>query len=335
MNDLFRTTHPVLAEARALVAAGHACALATVIATHGSAPRDPGAMLVVREDGTVVGSISGGCVEGALYESALETLTSGAPRIESYGPDGDLLAPGLTCGGSLSVLVERLTAPDGPLLDAIADRLTRGTACTLLTHVTDEVCVHELVDATGEYTGTRSDGTVVRSFIPAPRMVIVGSTDFAAEVSTLGARMGYRVTVCDARAVFTTPERLPDAHDVVCEWPSDYVARERDSGRFDDRSVFVVLTHDPKIDVPVLIECLDDTRWPVPPLYVGAMGSRLADARRRHDLDAAGLTAPQLIRLSSPVGLPIGNRGPAETAISIAAELVVRRAETRRSEHSH
>ncbi|MFW0787375.1 XdhC family protein [Gordonia sp. CPCC 206044] len=329
MDSLLRTAEPVLAEALEIWLAGDACALATVVATHGSTPRRPGAMLIVREDGSVVGSISGGCVEGALYESALEVLSTGVARIENYGPDGDLLAPGLTCGGSMSVLVERLDRASFPILGEICQRLVDGEGSAFRTTLSDDACRHTVVDPDGTPTGLLNNGDVLRVFTPAPRMVVVGSTDFAAEVSALGARMGYHVTACDARPVFTTAARLPGAHQVVCEWPSDYVARERDSGRFDARSVFVVLTHDPKIDVPVLIECLDDARWDVGPFYVGAMGSKRADTRRRRELLSAGLTNEQLIRLSSPIGLPIGNSGPVETAVSIAAELVTHEAQRR------
>ncbi|MFW0796314.1 XdhC family protein [Gordonia sp. CPCC 205515] len=307
---------------------GRSCALATVVATNGSSPRDPGAMLVVHEDGSVEGSISGGCVEGALYESALDVLSTGTPRIEDYGPAGDLIAPGLTCGGSLRVLVEKVSPGAFPHLGSIVEGLCAGKSFTLTTAVRTNGCEHDLLEGILGATRIRSD-TVTRVFEPPPRMVIVGSTDFAAELSALGARLGYLVTVCDARPVFTTPARLPDAHRVVCEWPSDFIARERDSGCLDSRTVVVVLTHDPKIDVPVLVECLDDARWMTPPFYVGAMGSRTADARRRRELADAGITIDQCARLSSPVGLPIGNRGPAQTAVSIAAELVTRLADQR------
>jgi xanthine dehydrogenase accessory factor len=322
MDPVLVTSQPVLAEAYRVWQKDRSCALATVVATHGSAPRDPGAMLLVHEDGSVVGSISGGCVESALYESALETLTTGVPRLESYGPDGDLVAPGLTCGGSLSVLVERVDRRQFPELPVVVDQLTAGVPCVLHTTTPESGAMHTVVDGVSGATRLEQDGSIIRRFLPAPRMVIVGSTDFAAEMSVLGARMGYRVTVCDARPVFATPSRLPHAHDVVCGWPSDHVVRERDSGAFDERSVFVVLTHDPKIDVPALVECLDDSRWPVLPFYVGAMGSRTADARRRRELLDTGVTPDQLNRLHSPIGLAIGNRGPAETAIAIAAELI-------------
>ncbi|QNG17484.1 XdhC family protein [Rhodococcus triatomae] len=300
-------------------------AIATVLAVTGSAPRDPGAMMAVQADGTVVGSISGGCVEGAIFDTAQNVLDTGEPRIEDYGPDGDLIAPGLTCGGSVRVLVERIDTESMPDFGRVADRV-RGDLPVRWETVLDErgPARHRVVDALGDRprTGLTAEGIFVRSFDARPPMVIVGSTDFAAELARVGARLGYRVTVCDSRPVFTTPERFPDADDVVCRWPSDWIAAERDAGRLGPTAVIVVLTHDPKVDVPVLAECLDERRWAEPPAYVGAMGSRTADDSRRRDLLREGITRAQLESLHSPVGLRIGNRGPAETAISIAAEIV-------------
>ncbi|NLU82215.1 XdhC/CoxI family protein [Rhodococcus sp. HNM0569] len=321
------SAHPVLDALAREWHAGRSVAAATVISVHGSSPREPGAMLAVRHDGTVVGSISGGCVEGALYETALEVLADGHSRIETYGPTGDLLAPGLTCGGSLSVLVERIDREAMPQLGAVAAAAARDETIVLETVLDGPARgTHRVrARADNEHSGIDAHGNLVRCFVSRPRMIVVGSTDFAAETGRLAQALGYRVTVCDARPVFTTRARFPDVDDVVCEWPSDYVAREREAGRFDSRTAVVVLTHDPKIDVPVLLECLDDARWPVPPAYVGAMGSLTADANRRRALTDAGLSARQLEALSSPVGLDIGNRGPAETAVSIAAEIIARR----------
>lgn len=329
MHSPLHTTHPVLADIHEALSGGSSVSVATLVERHGSAPRPVGAMMSIHEDGSVVGSISGGCVEAALYENALDALSSGTARVETYGPEGDLITPGLTCGGALSVFIERLTPADLPGVTRVVDLLDDDTAAALHTHTTaDGHTTHrvhvESPDAPST-PGIMPDGTVVRVFSPAPRMIIVGSTDFAAETATVGARMGYRVTVCDARPIFATPQRLPDAHEVVVQWPSDYIAAERDSGRIDRRAAIIVLTHDPKIDVPVLVECLDSSRWTRLPAYVGAMGSMTADRRRRADLTAAGIGADDLARLSSPIGLDIGNRGPAETAISIAAELISRR----------
>ncbi|WKN56195.1 XdhC family protein [Rhodococcus opacus] len=319
MNTVLRDIHTEWEAHRAV-------AVATVIATHGSSPRDPGAMLAVHQDGTVVGSISGGCVEGALYETALDVLTTGHPRIEHYGPTGDILEPGLTCGGSLTVLVERVDRETMPQLADLMEGTLRDETVILETVLTGpEAGTHRIANELDAPTGLTPSGTLIRRFQSRPRMVIVGSTDFAAETGIVGTRMGYRVTICDARPVFTTSQRFPDVDEVVCEWPSDWIISERNKGRFDSRTVIVVLTHDPKIDIPVLLECLDKTKWAQPLAYIGAMGSLTADTNRRQALTAGGLRPEHLTALSSPIGLDIGNRGPAETAISIAAEIIARR----------
>ncbi len=272
MNALLDDIHRELS-------AGRVVAVATVVATRGSSPRKPGAMLAVHEDHSVVGSISGGCVEGALYETALEVLAGGAARIENYGPEGDLIAPGLTCGGSLSVLVELVDVRSRTFVDVLHRAIHAERPIVSESVLSEDGQVrHRIITDEGQQTGLTKSGAFVHRFDPRPRMVIIGSTDFAAETGRLGNRLGFRVTVCDARPVFTTRARFPDVDEVMCEWPSDWVARERAGGGFDSRSVFIVLTHDPKIDVPVLVECLDHGRWSDPPAYVGALGSATADA---------------------------------------------------------
>jgi len=157
----------------------------------------------------------------------------------------------------------------------------------------------------------------VASYAPKPRMVVFGAIDFAAAVARVGSFLGYRVTVCDARPVFATRSRFPDADEVVVEWPHRYLAAEVESGRVDPRTVLAVLTHDPKFDVPVLEVAL---RLDV--AYVGAMGSRRTHEERLDRLREAGLTDEELGRLSSPIGLDLGARTPEETAVSIAAEII-------------
>jgi xanthine dehydrogenase accessory factor len=157
----------------------------------------------------------------------------------------------------------------------------------------------------------------VASYAPKPRLLVFGAIDFAAAVARLGAFLGYRVTVCDARPVFATASRFPDADEVVVDWPHRYLAAEAEAGRVDERAVLAVLTHDPKFDVPVLEVAL---RLPV--AYVGAMGSRRTHDDRLARLREAGLTEAELARLSSPIGLDLGARTPEETAVSIAAEII-------------
>src|SRR3712207_5632140 len=160
----------------------------------------------------------------------------------------------------------------------------------------------------------------VNSFAPPARMIVFGAIDFAAAVARVGAFLGYRVTVCDARPVFATPKRFPEAHEVVVEWPHRYLQAEVDGGRVDERTVLCVLTHDPKFDVPLLEVAL---RLPV--AYVGAMGSRRTHEEREERLREAGLSDAEIARLSSPIGLDLGARTPEETAVSIAAEIIAGR----------
>jgi len=160
----------------------------------------------------------------------------------------------------------------------------------------------------------------VWSFAPKPRMLVFGAIDFAAAVARVGSFLGYRVTVCDARPVFATARRFPDADEVVVEWPHRYLQTEADAGRIDERTVLCVLTHDPKFDVPLLEVAL---RLPV--AYVGAMGSRRTHEERLDRLREAGLSKEEIARLSSPIGLDLGARTPEETAVSIAAEIIAGR----------
>jgi xanthine dehydrogenase accessory factor len=157
----------------------------------------------------------------------------------------------------------------------------------------------------------------VNSLQPPPRMLVFGAIDFAAAMARLGVFLGYHVTVCDARPVFATKSRFPDAHEVVVNWPHRYLRAEAEAGRIDQRTVVTVLTHDPKFDVPVLVEALR-----LDLAYVGAMGSRRTHRDRETRLREAGVTDEQLSKIASPIGLDLGARTPEETAVSIAAELI-------------
>jgi xanthine dehydrogenase accessory factor len=333
---------------RALLAADAPFAVATVIGARGSSPRPPGAAMAVSADGEALGSISGGCVEGAVYDTAERVLGGNGAVVETYGySDDDAFAVGLTCGGTLEVLV----APaDRALLAVWADRVAVDEPVALATVVDGPaplgaallVGEHDLHGSLGNegldvavtddargmlaagQTGDRhygprgqrriDDVTVfVQSFTRPPRMLVFGATDFAAAVSRIGVFLGYRVTVCDARPVFATARRFPEAHEVVCEWPHRYLERTE----VDARTVLCVLTHDPKFDVPLLEVALRR-----PAAYIGAMGSRRTHDDRRERLRAAGVTETELARLHSPIGLDLGARTAEETAVSIAAEIV-------------
>ena len=320
--------------------AGVRYALATVIAVGGSAPRRPGAAMAVAEDGEAVGSVSGGCVEGAVYELCQEVLKSGVAVRESFGySDDTAFAVGLTCGGTVEVFVQ-----PSPLLPVVEDvsagspvavaHVLNDSGATLAIrpegHLggsgmadVDAVVVAEAramleSGATGVFSVRCHPGleVFVASYATRPRLLVFGAIDYTGAVASLGRFLGYRVTVCDARAVFATPARFPDAHEVVVDWPHRYLA----ATEVDSRTAVVVLTHDPKFDVPLLKVAL---RLPV--AYIGAMGSRRTHAERLERLREAGLSEAELARLHSPIGLDLGARTPEETAVSIMAEVVAGR----------
>lgn len=342
-------------------------AVGTVIATWRSAPQPAGATMVVNADGDVAGSVSGGCVEGAVYELAQQALLDGRPVLERYGvSDEDAFAVGLTCGGILDVFVERVDRVTFPELGMVAADVEAGQPVAVVTVVAhpDSSRVGKrmivrpgardtdgrAVPITGSLGSARLDSAVatdargalaagltttltygpegerlevgtrvfVKSYTPRPRMLVFGAVDFARALSQIGSFLGYSVTVCDARPVFATRSRFPEADEVVVDWPHRYLSAEAAAKRLDERSVLAVLTHDPKFDVPLLEIALR-----LPQLrYVGAMGSRRTHDDRIVRLRDAGLTAEELSRLSSPLGLDLGAHTPEETAVSIAAEII-------------
>jgi xanthine dehydrogenase accessory factor len=341
---------------------GETIAVGTVVATFESAPRPPGAAMLVGPDGEAVGSVSGGCVEGAVYELGEQVLASGEPVLQRYGvSDESAFAVGLTCGGIIDVFVERVDGASYPELGAIAADVAEGrpvAVATVIAHPDPARLGKRLVvrppDAAEPRSGTlgsdRADDAVtddvrgllasgrtetleygpegqrrgegmrvfVTSYAPVPRMLVFGAIDFAAAVARIGSFLGYRVTVCDARGVFATATRFPSADEVIVDWPHRYLSAEVEAGRIDGRTVICVLTHDPKFDVPLLEVALR-----LPEIgYVGAMGSRRTHDDRLKRLREAGLTAAELGRLASPIGLDLGARTPEETAVSIAAEII-------------
>lgn len=276
---------------------GHRVAVATLVAVDGSAPRAVGAAMAVTDDGRVLGSISGGCVESELVEAAWSVLAGGPAQVLRFGA-GDLLEPGLTCGGTIAVLVTDLAAlGDEGLhqlrrsaagLDAVLPLAEDGTTCT---------------DAP----------LVVLRSVRQPELLVVGAVEFGVALCRLGAAAGFRVTVCDPREVFTTKERFPDAHAVVVDWPGRWLAGRTWSA--DD--AVCVLSHDPKVDLPALEQALRS-----PASFVGAMGSRRTHEHRLAGLRERGLTDGELARLRSPIGLDLGASTPEQTAISILAEVL-------------
>ncbi|MFG3269984.1 XdhC family protein [Streptomyces luteogriseus] len=332
---------------------GRDFAVATVVAVGGSAPRPPGAALAVSADGTAIGSVSGGCVEGAVYDLCLQALQDGETLVERFGySDEDAFAVGLTCGGTIDVMITPF--PGGRSAESAAlaaaarsepvamARVVRGPSGLLgraLLVRPDGSCDGGLgggpeldraaLDRAGDLLDTGRTGTVelsedgahcpggltllVESAAPPPRMIVFGAIDFAAALVRAGTFLGYHVTVCDARPVFATRARFPQADEIVVDWPDRYLRRTETDGR----TVLCVLTHDAKFDIPLLTEAL---RLPV--AYIGAMGSRRTHEDRNRRLRDAGVSERELARLRSPIGLDLGARTPEETAVSIAAEIV-------------
>ncbi|GAB3218471.1 XdhC family protein [Mycolicibacterium hippocampi] len=351
----------VLEELLAVWRAGGTAGLATVVRTMKSAPRPPGAAMVVAPDGSVAGSVSGGCVEAAVYEVANDVVATGRPELQSYGvSDDDAFSVGLTCGGTIEVFTEPVSRITFPQLQSVADDIAAHRAIAVATVIAHpdprrlglRLLVGE-ASAQGSLGSARADDAVaddargllaagrsavlsygadgqrqdagmevfVASHAPRPRMLVFGAIDFAAALAQQGAFLGYRVTVCDARPVFATAARFPAAEDVVVEWPDRYLAAQAELGAIDARTAICVLTHDPKFDVPVLEVAL---RLPEVG-YIGVMGSRRTHEDRLRRMREAGLTDTELARLASPIGLDLGARTPEETAVSIAAEIIARR----------
>ncbi len=338
--------------------AGVDVGVGTVVRTFRSAPRPAGAAMLVGPDGTAVGSVSGGCVEGAVYERA-ETIRDGEPpHLQRYGVSDDAaFAVGLTCGGIIDIFTEKISRTTFPELESVAASIEAHDPVAVVTVIAgapEQIGRHLVVrpeSVEGTLGSTRLDEAVrddargllaagrtatltygpdgqrrgeglrvfVAGYAPAPRMLVFGAIDFAAAVARIGAFLGYRVTVCDARGVFATPQRFPDAHEVIVDWPHRYLQQQIDAELIDQRTVICVLTHDPKFDVPLLSVAL---RLDV--AYVGAMGSRVTHEDRESRLRDEGLTDVEISRLSSPIGLDLGARTPEETAVSIAAEIVAR-----------
>lgn len=270
----------------AAVDAGRTLAVATAISIEGSAPRTVGTSMAF--DGVaVIGSIAGGCVEGAVVETCELVLADGVARTIDFGiTDETAVSVGLTCGGQLRVHVQ-------PLDGRIADSLRAG----------------ERVDVCAEYTD------VAR---PGERMIILGAMEYSAALAAAASVAGFRVTVCDPRSLFATPERFPTA-EIVVEWPTDYLRR----AALDESTVVCVLSHDWRFDAESLAVALAS-----PARYVGAMGSRVTADRRAASLRDLGVPQTSIARLHSPIGLDLAASSPEETAISILAEVLQTRRRT-------
>ncbi|MGA2320534.1 MAG: XdhC family protein [Solirubrobacteraceae bacterium] len=322
---------------------GERVALATVVETKKSAPAPSGTKMVVGENGEIVGAVSGGCVEGAVVEVAESILAGGEPRLLHYGiADEEAWDVGLPCGGEISVWVEAFESDS--LQSRFNERLRDGRRAVIVTALQGvprpgaKLFVGVDEDPEGTLGDETLDGTAVALarealwsehsalhehdgallFVdvaaPPPRLIIVGAVDFAAQLSALAALAGWRAFVVDPRSRFATRERFPAAERVIAAWPQEAF----DQLELIDRATAIaVLTHDPKLDDAALLAALASDAG-----YIGAMGSRRTQAKRRERLLAAGVDASALDRVAAPIGLDLGGLTAAETALSIMGEVV-------------
>lgn len=281
--------------------AGQRVVAATVVRVDGSAPRSVGSSFVVGTDGTVAGGVSGGCVESDLVERCRGVLDGAPAHVATYGVDDELGEPGLTCGGTVTVLVHEVSALPSSALHQVRRAAEGLDACVLL-------------DAHGR---TCTDTPLVTLRTPAAHpLLVVGAGEHAVALTRLAAACGFAVTVLDPRPLFATKERFPDAYAVVRDWPDRWLAAHPLTAGH----AVAVLTHDQRVDVPTLVAALAS-----PARYVGAMGSRATHARRVDALRGAGVGAEGLARLRSPIGLDLGGSTPEEVALSVVAEVVMAR----------
>jgi xanthine dehydrogenase accessory factor len=336
---------------REWIAAGRELAIATLVETAGSSPLEAGAMMMIDADGHVEGSVTGGCIEAALVEEAREVLAGGPPRVRTYGiTDDEAAGVGLMCGGTVSVFVERLREEPARVLDEVLAAAIEGRPAALAILLdgpeagsrlglvekrsVGTLAAAELLDRSVEremggmlergITTLRrygADGAAmgsdlrvhIQAFAEAPRMVIFGAIDFSVAVASLARALGYRATIVDARTPFLASPRFSSVAEVVVDWPDSYLAGQKLS----PRDVVLVFTHDPKFDEPALIAALGSGAG-----YVGALGSRRTQRDRAKRLREAGVAEEEIGRIAAPCGLDIGARTPAETAVSILAEVI-------------
>ena len=292
-------------------------AVATVVATRRSAPRPIGSKLVVTESGEMRGSVSGGCVESDVYEACKAVLRGGEPRLLTYGiSDDQAFEVGLPCGGEIDVFVREY---DRELFDRIGDR--RAVAYTDL-ETGEQRLVFEGEDEASDMLIRSAHSQIVGRlfadvFGPPPRLLVFGAVDTAEALCRAAKQLGWRTIVADARGKFATKERIPSADELYVAWPEDVLAQVAP----DHATAVVVLTHDEKFDMPALVGTLATDAF-----YIGALGSRRNQEKRRERLLEAGVAEDQVDRIHGPAGLDIGAHSPEETALSILGEILAVRA---------
>lgn len=304
--------------------AGRGAALATVISTWGSAPRPVGAQMAVSGLGEMAGSVSGGCVEGAVVLEALAALQSHSPRLLRFGvSDDSAFSAGLACGGTIEVLVEPVgdgthALPESTLA-ALATARTTGQALALVTHLgswqrtllraaDDPVVAARLAR---DLSGREADDRFIAVHNPALRLIVMGAVHIAQALLPMARACGYACTVIDPRTSFAAAARFPD-DPVLDDWPDAALAALAP----DRRTAVVTLTHDAKLDDPAILAALGSAAF-----YIGCLGSKRTHVQRLERLRRAGVAEPDLARIHAPVGLDIGAKSPAEIAVSILAQI--------------
>ena len=313
---LTSTNAALIIRAKAWKDAGHGVALAFVMNTWGSSPRPVGSVMVIRDDMAVEGSVSGGCVEGAVIDAAIESLTTGAGQRLDFGvADAKAWEVGLSCGGRIAVLVTPIAEgglPEEALGDLAGDIAARRAGA--VTFDAANGARLECGTEDGETVSALSDDESSFTFrqVPPRRVVIVGGVHITQFLAPMARQAGYDVAIIDPRAVFSATERFPGS-DCLTAWPDEAMAELG----LDTRTAVVTLTHDPKIDDPGLRAALASDAF-----YIGCLGSRRTHAARCERLTDAGFSEADLARLHGPVGLDIGARTPAEIAVSILAQMI-------------
>jgi xanthine dehydrogenase accessory factor len=316
----------ILSELERWRSRGDRIAMARVVATRRSAPRPVGSKLIVSEHGELAGSVSGGCVESEVVEAAREVLAGGEPRLLTFGISDDLaVSVGLPCGGEIDVWVAE---PTPQLLEQLAQVTRDERRAVSLVDLEDgserlvsdgeEPVADELIRG-GHSKLAELDGRPMFAdvFGPPPRLLIYGAIDTADALCAAARGLGWHTIVADARGRFATRERLPNADEILVAWPEETLVQVQP----DHATAIVVLTHDDKFDLPMLVGALGGDAF-----YIGALGSRRNQERRRERLLEAGVGESALERINGPAGLDIGAHSPAETAISMLAEILAIRA---------
>jgi xanthine dehydrogenase accessory factor len=323
----------IAATLRAWMDEGKPFALASVVDIVGASPRPLGTALAVDADGIAVGGVSGGCVEAAVYGRCQEVLETGAAAVDTYGAtEEERFFLGITCDGTMDVLVVRVE-PDDPAINATLDAVLAGESASLVRVVEGPDLGAAVAISANGFAGRLELGAIdlpsasgrvgrfaVEAYSPPPELYVYGAVDFAAPIVRIARTVGFKVTVCDARPVFATEIRFPEADAIVVDWPHRHFA----AAEVDATTAVVVLTHDEKFDLPLLELALVSEAG-----YVGALGSRATHRDRLERLREAGLSEEALARLRSPIGLDLNGRTADETALSIVAEIVAVRNDAR------